>query len=45
MNQTSLEYNSYSLHRTELASRTLFPVKSSIQNKVTHHRVVGDGCI
>ena len=34
-------------YRSELASRTLFPVKSSsIQNKVTHDRAaVGDGCI
>ena len=36
----------FHIYRSQLASRTLFPVKSSIQNKVTHHRVeVGDGCI
>ena len=30
----------------ELVSRTLFLVKSSsIQNKVTHHKAEGDGCI
>ena len=44
MNQTSLRYKSYSL--SELA-RTLFPDENTIniQSKITHHRVIGDGCI
>ena len=45
VNQTSLKHKSY-IPYNELA-RTLFLAESTnnIKIKITHHRVIGDGCI